>query len=227
MSASRSLIAIAAAVLLLTGCAAPAAPSASRTPAPSGTPTPTPTPEPTSAARIVLGHDGFEIEDSTGGVVFEHEWPDDIEPAVAALTEALDSEPEVTTQAGDGTHIADFDLYSWGGLMLADAAGLEKDRDAYFLPSYMRYLAAETQGVELATAVGAAVGMTRRDAEAISPNQVETRFDGRIRICVDAEDPALLGVVGDEPTDTVELLMDPEGALVSEILAPSQSYSPI
>lgn len=227
MPASRSLVAIAAAVLLLTGCAAPAAPSASAPPSPGVTPTPTPTPTPASAARIVLGHDGFEIEGSDGGIVFEHEWPDEIAPAVAALTEALDSEPEVTTQAGDGTHIADFDLYSWGGLLLADAVGLEKDRDAYFLPSYMRYLAAETQGVELSTTVGASVGMPRAAAEAISPNQIETRFDGRIRICVDAEDPALLGVVGDEPTDTVELLMDPEGALVSEILAPSQSYSPI
>ncbi|MET0304468.1 MAG: hypothetical protein ABW040_10485 [Microbacteriaceae bacterium] len=221
----RALLTATVAVVALAGCAAAPTPAPSSTPAPaaSATAEPTETAAP-DAARIVLAPDGFTIVDESGDTSFSHVWADEPEPAVAALEEALGSAPEVSTSTGDGTHIADFEVYTWDGLVLASAVDLGKDRAAYFLPSSLEYRAAEVGGVELTTRAGATVGMPRADAEAIFPNQIEMWTEGRTRILIDPEDPALLNPGASEATNTVGLFTDIPGETIESITAPTASY---
>jgi hypothetical protein len=148
------------------GCTGPSSASPSGTLAPSPTaspaptPTPTPTPEPEAAGSIVVRAGGFDIVGESGTVLFRHDWPDEVAPAVAELSEVFESEPAVGERQGDNTHFPDYRLYEWSGFELRDAVDLQRPRDEYFASSGVDIDVAAVNGIDLVTESGLRVGST-------------------------------------------------------------------
>lgn len=157
------------AAIALAGCtAAPAAsPSASVTATPSVTPTPTPTPTPTvtAAAAIIVRADGFHVVTTDGEVRFSHDWADEVDPAVAELTEVFASEPVIGERTGDESHFPDYRLYTWPGFELRDAVGMTVPRSDYFASSGVHVTTEALNNVQIATEAGIAVGSSFDEVE--------------------------------------------------------------
>ncbi len=233
MSRPTLLVALAvAAAAALTACAptssGPARPTPAST-APASTPAPTPDQGP-SAAAVVVDGDGFDVVDTAGVVVFEHAWADEVDPAVAALTDAFGSVAETSFEDGDDTHVADYDVYTWGGFALGDAVGLEQPREDYFLPSWVRVETAAVGDVAIRSRSGLGVGSSVAEVAAVEPvvrEQADAATPAVYRI--DAADPSLtleqLSPPAD-PTDMVGLVADAADAVIVRLAAPELSWYP-
>ncbi|MET3468863.1 hypothetical protein [Microbacterium sp. BDGP8] len=170
--------------------AAPSSPAPTQTSAASGpTPTPTPTPTPADAApvaaEVVMAATGFTIVADDGSTLLEFRWRDEVGPAVAALTEAFGTEPELGVQTGDGTHFPDYTIYDWAGFALYDMIFVDgnKPRDEYGIPTWVSIGANEVQEVpitpEFALTIGSAADAVRSngpDDEWAMPGDGELRF---------------------------------------------------
>ena len=175
MPRTRTLLGASAALvaLLLTACA----PATTPTPTPTATettpaPTPTPTPD-ASVAEIRLDDTGFVLLTEDGTAVFTYAWADEGEPAVAALEEAFDGPPTISTNPGDGGHYPDYTVYLWDGFTFYDEQNLEKPRAEYMLPSFAVFTADQARGIRLTTSSGVAVGTPVADVLALAPRTVE------------------------------------------------------
>ncbi|MFF2494744.1 hypothetical protein [Agromyces sp. NPDC058064] len=217
-----TLIALAAAALA--GCAA-TAPAPATTPSPAESPvesSSTPEPAEPETAEIVVDGSGFSLVDADGATTFTHLWPDEVAPAVAALTEAFGADPVMSLRDGSGGHYADFDLYTWGDFTLGDAVGLEKPRADYFLPSLVEVAAPEIEGIAVRSASGPTVGSPVSEVVLVTP-LVHDGSDYR----VDPVDPSLVPPTpGGETTDMVGLQADDGDTTIIMLKAPMLSYYP-
>ncbi|MFM2352684.1 MAG: hypothetical protein RLZZ608_90 [Actinomycetota bacterium] len=213
---SRLLAVSLLATLCLTGCAGPAPEAAtSPTATPSTTPTPTPTPEDPVPADLVVRGLGVELYDSEGELVGSFIWSDETTTALSVLELAFGPAPAPGFQAGDGTHIADFDTYDFGGIVYGTAAGLTKPRTEYFLPSWVQVsTGSPINGVSISTIEGLHVGSPLADVLALSPDPALT--DPRplgTSYLIDPVDP-ILAADPEQSTDMVSLVVDEAGAVV-------------
>lgn len=227
MTIPRMVLAAAAVVVALSGCVPASADRPTSESRPSETPAPSAsaTPEP-SADEIVIDHSGFVVIDGSGSVAFDHRWVDEIEPAVDELTEVFDSDPVLSDVAGDGTHIADYTVYTWGGFALGDAVGLQGARGDYWRPSFASAESAAVGDVAIRSASGTAVGMPLAAVRAVQPVREEVRYDGRVIFYVDPLDPAALQKPQDpmeyfEGTTAVGVLADDAESAVATIDSPA------
>lgn len=212
---------IALTAVALAGCAA----TATMSPSPSASPlesSAAPDPAEPETAEIVVDGSGFSLIHPDGATTFTHLWPDEVAPAVAALTEAFGADPVMSLRDGSGGHYADFDLYTWGEFTLGDAVGLEKPRADYFLPSLVEVTAPEIEGVAVRTASGPTVGSLVSEVATLTP-LVHEQSDYRI----DPVDPSLVPPTpGGETTDMVTLRADESDTTIIMLKAPTLSYYP-
>jgi hypothetical protein len=209
--------------------AAPSSPSpsasASGLPAPAPTATPTPTPTPTEAApvaaEIVMAATGFTIVADDGSTLFDFRWRDEVEPAVAALTEAFGTEPGLGVQAGDGNHFPDYTIYDWRGFTLYDMVEVpgDKPRDEYSIPTRAAITANAVGGVALTPEFGLAIGMDLEAARAAGPDEESEFRDGGLRFYFEIERTGRWPEEGstDDLTYSVFVDSDPDATHVTAI----------
>jgi len=221
----RFAVSLALASLMITGCAS-AAPTGSAAAPPTGsTPSPSASPQeeqPAPAELVVRGW-GVELLDQESEVMASFAWDDAPDDALALLELAFGPAPDPYIERGDGTHIADFEVYDFGGLVYQTAL-IEKDREDYFLPSIIRVTASgPLNGVRLAAPGGLAAGDSLEFALALEPVDRRDHVpEGHEALLFDPVDPAALGEEAGG-TDTVAALVDPSGVVV-ELRAPFPSY---
>ena len=178
-----ALLVVAALVIFLVTQREPASAGAEQTPTPAvstpatpATPAspaaPTPAEVAPRAAEVVLAATGFTIVADDGSSMLEFLWRDDVEPVVAALTEAFGAEPALSVYPGDTTHFPDYTTYDWGGFALYDMIVSEdgKPRDEYITPSWATISANERNGVTLVPEFGLAIGETADAVRASGPD---------------------------------------------------------
>ncbi|WP_353810436.1 hypothetical protein [Agromyces sp. SYSU T00194] len=226
--------------LALAGCASSGSTTAgTATPTPSETPmvTHTPTADPVVPAAVQVSSTGFEIVDSTGATTFTFGWSDAPEPAVHALETAFGTAPAVSFTPGNGTHIADYDVYTWTGLTFEAAQLTDPARD-YYLAARLTFTAPEAYGLDLLATSGLTVGAPIADALAVAPH-LQMPTDGTTSIIlVDPEFPAKLAAfeaylatgtvpAGDDPLTTRAVAVRTSaGPAIEDIVAPEYSYLP-
>lgn len=216
---------LALAALALTGRASspPAGPAAAPQPS-SSAPSESPSPEveEQSPAELVVRGWGVEILDEESDVMASFVWADAPDDALAILEMAFGPAPDPYIEPGDGTHIADFESYDFGGLIYQTAL-IENHREDYFLPSVLRITASgPLNGVRLAAPGGLAPGDSLDSALALEPTDRRDYFpEGHEALLFDPVDPASFGEEAGG-TDTVAALVDPSGIIV-ELRAPFPS----
>jgi predicted small lipoprotein YifL len=156
------VMAAAALLLGLAGCAADGpltAPSPSESAA-EPTPTPTVTSEPTVSPALILGLDDLSIVDASGGGATAR--LDDPAAVLDLIAGALGAAP-----APESTPFGDH--YVWPDGVRVTVRG------PY---TFVRFDVAEAAGYELRTGDGIAVGSSRAEVEALSPFEVDYDGDG-------------------------------------------------
>ncbi|MGK9148658.1 hypothetical protein KXS11_13605 [Plantibacter flavus] len=170
------LPALVAGLVLITGCTPQsAAPDAgSSAPTASETRTPTPTPEPV-VSRVVIGAEGvdFVAEDDT--VLTSVRYFDPTADLVAALSDALGTEPVVSADPG-AIETAPGTRYTWGGLSVT---AREIDQSEPYDPATLvNAESAEEAGIRIEAVGGFAVGDgSETVADAISGAEGATAED--------------------------------------------------
>ncbi len=217
---------LALAAVALAGCASSPSAGPAAAPAPSSSaPSASPSPqvEETSPAELVIRGWGVELLDDESDVMASFVWADAPDEALAVLEMAFGPAPDPYIEPGDGTHIADFESYDFGGLIYQTAL-IEKDREDYFLPSIIRITSSgPVNGVSLAAPGGLAPGDSLDRALALEPADRRDYFpEGHEALLFDPVDPASFGEEAGG-TDTVAALVDPSGIVV-ELRAPFPSY---
>ena len=212
------VVAGAALLLALLGCApaAPAAPSSSATPpvVPSSTTTPTPPVEPAEAALVVSATD-MSLVDSDGEtlarVSFDREDP---APFAAALGEAFGVAAEETTEAG-GAQGAEFTTtWVWDGVEISTGYSPGPQCDGGECRGTIIVLdAADFAGVALRTTSGIRVGDSVAAAE-----ERGARPTAEVELAAEPEDPDLFESTT-EATRIVLLDLDADGSAISRIRA--------
>jgi len=111
MTKSVILAALLSVVLATTGCAAQQTPATQPTAEPSVTPKPEPV-----AERVLVGGLSFSIEFDDGSTA-DYPYSSDADAAIAALSTAFASEPEVS-ESGEVQCTAPYTLSEWDGFMV-------------------------------------------------------------------------------------------------------------
>lgn len=176
------LIGSLAATIMLTGCAASAAPAAEQTSPPptSAAPTPTataqePSPDPLSTvSTIVIRPEAVELRDASGGVVHSLDYLADATEALAVLTTVFGEAPADTDSPGN-SHSPPSTVHRWGAFELWEVQyvdnweGFGAPRTLYW-PSYrVMFTGAESHSIALATTEGRQTGDSWTDLIA-APN---------------------------------------------------------
>ncbi|MCK2036225.1 hypothetical protein KZC51_08750 [Microbacterium sp. SSW1-49] len=205
-----------AAAVILAGCTTATPPSAT----PSATPPLSAAPTPEVVANLVVALDGISFTDASGTVTASF---DDGTALLALLQQATGELPEpepIDAPDGYGFTLVNYD---WDGLRVtADESG-----DG---PASIAVLAAEVDGIPVATTEGLAVGATRSEL-----------VDAGAWALVDEEDTATaeyLGLDGREVPDTISLthpgsvgieylLFALDGDVVTQIQVPANDFSDI
>jgi len=212
--------------LALVGCSTPT-PASTPTAAPSPTPTETRSAEPTTEpeavpAELAIGNRGVQLYDSDGAEIGAFAWADETTTALAVLEQAFGAAPAPTISPGDGTHFADYEVYTFpGGVTYFTAINLEKPRAEYHLPSTITIDGAGViNGITVRTTQGLQVGGTLAEVLAASPADSRPHSLGTLYL-VDPVDAALIGNP-EESTDTVGVIVNAAGTVV-RISAPYES----
>lgn len=155
------------AMVVLSGCAAPAAGPSGSTPfASTATPSATseaPTEVEAEARTIVVRFDRLEIRDENAAVLTVITYNDEIEPTVAQLTDLIGAEPSIEDYPASN-HSPATRRYDWGGIRIID--GLEVEGGATMSTNFRVVAEAPTVGgVGLTTTQGFAVGDDARAVE--------------------------------------------------------------
>jgi hypothetical protein len=163
MTSRPSLVALAALVLVLAGCA-PSAPAPTAAPEPTVTvspePTVTVTPEPTETAALILGLDDVSVLDETGGTTTAA--LDDPQAVLDLVGGVLGAAP-----APESTPFGN--KYKWPDGVTVTVRGPF---------SFVRFDVAEAAGYELRTSDGISVGSPRADVDALAPFVEDYDGDG-------------------------------------------------
>ncbi|WP_281487176.1 hypothetical protein [Ruicaihuangia caeni] len=211
-------------LLALVGCAqaVPVTPTS----APTGSPA-TGTASPASAvpATIVIEAEGFSVLDSGGRSTIEFAWADDPGDIVTELDEVFGMRSSQSFQPGDGTHFADFDVYTWDAFSLSIARLGEMSRSDYFLPAAVEVRAEKVGGISIQTAAGLAVGSSVDQVRAAGVGVEEPLNTGGTAYRIDPSEPELIADLS-EPTRTVQLDSDPENKTIVLLRAPALSFTP-
>lgn len=170
------------------------------------------------AADIVVSGSGFSILDSADVVLFSHRWPDEVGPAVAALEQAFGTAPAFSFREGDETHIADMNLYDWGGFILADAQDLPKAREDYAWPSTATITTTAINDIELRTTERVLVGDSVADIQPRAVSEFK-QADGSLILVVELTNPQIDPNAG-ESTNGIYVTTDPSATSIVEIFAP-------
>lgn len=160
------VIALAAAVLVLAGCA-PAATVPVAEPTATSTPTPTPTPTPV-ADGIVFDTQAFTVVAGDGSALQTFTYfdaVDDVVPALAALFGADPTVADVPPREGYPQT-----SYTWDGFVLYDSQ--QEAEDPYYVNFRFSASVASLNGVRLMTVDGVAVGDDPAPIEAANPELI-------------------------------------------------------
>jgi len=141
----------------------PAAPGATQTdPAPDqGEPS-------ASAAGIAVTATGFTIT-GEDGESFTHEWADEAQPAIDALTALFGTEPTEDFQNGDAENWA-YDVYEWEGFRFFDVflEGSDRKRSEVPAPTYVSF--GTGVPVTVTDDFGIEIGMSADELDALNPD---------------------------------------------------------
>ncbi|WP_228495636.1 hypothetical protein [Microbacterium sp. VKM Ac-2870] len=172
----------------------PVSTSDASTPAsiPSASPSPS---ESVSAMGLSLSATGFTLRTGSADP-FTYRWADEPTAAVAALTTAFGSAPTQRTQAGDGSTLPDYTVYSWGGFSLFEmmpTAALP--RASFSQPSYALFSANQVGTVAITAEFGLKIGLSAAQVRALSPASETPRSSGNIRFAFDPQRSSFKGGV--------------------------------
>lgn len=122
----------------------------------------------TSEAGIAVASTGFTIT-GADGETFAHEWADDAQPAIDALTELFGAAPTEEFQNGDAENWA-YEIYDWEGFRLYDVYldGSDRERSEVPAPTYVAY--GTGVPVDVADDFGIELGMTLDELDALGPD---------------------------------------------------------
>jgi hypothetical protein len=211
MTSPRLLVALAAAALVLTGCApGPGTPTSAPTPTQSGTETSEP-------AALVLSLDGLTLVD-TNGDALEATRFDDPEPVLALLGEVLGSTPDPEEFPESETT-----SYAWGDDVTFNVRGTDY--------SWVRVNVPELGGLPVTTATGIGIGSSRDDllAQDVYDPQYDFDEDGFSDFYglepVTNNDYESLSFPGQPGTDFIEVQL--QGDQVSSMSSPSNDYTDV
>jgi hypothetical protein len=211
MTSTRLIIGLAAAALVLTGCA------------PGGGTTPTTGPEPTETtatpepAAVILSLEGLTLVDTNGDTLEATQFSDP-EPVLSLLDELLGSTP-------DPEEYPEFDTtaYSWGDDLTFSTRGEDY--------SWVRINVAELGGLPVQTAAGIHVGSSRDEllAQDVYDPQYDFDEDGYSDFYgvepVTNNDYESLSFPGQPGTDFIEAQL--QGDTVSTLASPSNDYTDV
>lgn len=157
---------------------------------PASTPAPTPSPTSTAAATgVAFSATGFTLTAGTGQP-FTYRWADEPAAAVAALTAAFGAPPTQRTQAGDGSTLPDYTVYTWNGFSLFEMVPTATlTRADFSQPAYALFTSNEVGGVPITAEFGVKIGMSAAEVRALTPAPAsETpRPSGSIRFAFDPQ----------------------------------------
>lgn len=208
-----ALLAPAALLLALAGCAPGGGTGGTNAPSPD----PTPAPEEPTASAIVLSLEGLATVDQDGEPLEAVRF-DDAPPVLVLLTELLGEEPEEEYFADYGTT-----TYSWG----EDVQLWTNEEDF----SRLSLEVAELGGLPVATTDGITIGSTRDEVLALDP------YDGEYDVDGDGDSDFLglepvanpeyesLSFPGQPGTDFIEVQLEDD--LVSSLRSPSNDYTDV
>lgn len=153
-----------------TASEAPESPSAPAGSSSSSEPEPAETEAaPSQSAGIAVSATGFTITGADGDT-FTHEWADDAQPAVEALTALFGAEPTEDFQNGDAENWA-YDIHVWPGFRLYDVRlSGDRDRSEVPAPTYVSY--GPGVPVTVSDDFGIEVGMSVDELDALGPDDV-------------------------------------------------------
>ncbi|CAI9389723.1 hypothetical protein [Microbacterium sp. T2.11-28] len=137
-------------------------------------PAPGPTESSSSDAGIDVTATGFTITGEDGESL-THEWADDPQPAIDALTALFGTEPTEDFQNGDAENWA-YDVYEWEGFRFFDVFldGSDRQRSEVPAPTYVSY--GTGVPVDVTNDLGIEIGMTPDELDALNPD--EAHADG-------------------------------------------------
>ncbi len=216
-------------MVALTACTAPApAPSAAPTTATSptsaaSTPTPTASADPVAVpAELVVSTLGVQLYDSEGTEIGAFAWADEATTALAVLEIAFGAPSATALVEGDGTHIADYETYTYsGGFTYLSATNLGKPRSEFHLPSAVQIdTGSAINGVTVRTTRDLRVGGTLAQVLALSPVINRPHPLGTVYL-LDPVDPSVIGDP-ENSTDTIGVIVNGSGAIV-KIISPWES----
>ncbi|MEL4319635.1 hypothetical protein WJX64_11520 [Leifsonia sp. YIM 134122] len=216
------LVVVVSAAALLTACTG--APTASTmAPSPSSTSvraTPTevtsPTPVAAAPAAVVIGPEGFEVQDAAGVALLSVSYGDDLDDVAASLAAVLGAAPVVGQDAG---HIErrPFETLTWDGLRL----GAYGDQ----IPKFdVLATGPATGGIEVRTPEGVAIGDDAATLAATYPDTFES-YSPDFDI---ARGPAAVVDASADPVRTfsVAIYVDDAAPAITRIGAPVDSRGP-
>lgn len=121
------------------------------------------------AAGIDVSSTGFTIT-GEDGETFTHEWADEAQPAVEALTALFGSAPTEEFQNGDAENWA-YEIYDWEGFRLYDVYldGSDRERSEVPAPTYVAY--GTGVPVDITDDFGIEIGMTLDELDALGPDE--------------------------------------------------------
>jgi hypothetical protein len=197
----------------------PAQTTAPSTAAPTAQPSQSATTDPDEVGEPValdFSGTGFTLVDENGKTAFTFAWRDEVEGAVAALTDAFGAAPTTRVEPGDGSHYPDYTVYQWDGFMLFDmvetAGG--STRAEYTQPTYALFSKGEIGGITLNAEHDLRIGSTIAVVRAAGPDEEIPRGNvGAIRFVFDQ---ARSGTDGGSLQDS--MFADTDGTVVTAIL---------
>ncbi|HTL41439.1 MAG TPA: hypothetical protein VL294_08190 [Pseudolysinimonas sp.] len=212
MTSMRLIIGLAAAALVLTGCAPGGGTSPTTDPVPTETTIETPEP-----AAVILSLEGLTLVDTNGDTLEATQFSDP-QPVLALLDELLGStpDPEVYPEY-------DTTAYSWGDDLTFSIRGEDY--------SWVRVNVAELGGLPVQTAAGIQVGSSRDDllAQDVYDPQYDFDTDGFSDFYglepVTNNDYESLSFPGQPGTDYIEAQL--QGDTVSTLASPSNDYTDV
>lgn len=213
------------AALALVGCSqlaeSNAQPSQTNSPT-TQSPTATESPAPAAAASIVLSVAAIQIADGSGAVMSEHGYFESTAEVVAALTDALGTQPIVSSYDGHGDSPSGTS-YDWGGFEIRDG---EWPTEAPYYPEFSVFLTAATVGgLAFSTSDGVSVGDSLSAVAAAHPAHVQSYEDGPVELEW-TELPKFPEGNGVEivPALSVRVLDSESNDIVSRIIAPAMNW---
>lgn len=162
----------------------------------------------------------FAVVDADGVEHISFAWHDDPAEIVDDLASLIGVPPVASEQIGDGSHVADFDIYEWEGMTFRIARLDDELRERYYLASELVITSASVGDLDVRSTTGIRVGDSLADALA-SATVYHSRSSGdQVASWIDAVDPTV-PIEGYESTACLLLISAVGDDVVLKIAAPS------